>query len=87
MSLECSECERDLRGGHSGGCSRHPINKKNHPGYKQVKALRKFIGERDDHHSLCRSRQGHACDCYARAKEAAHCSLDDLIEALEDVVV
>ncbi len=24
MSLECSECERDLRGGHDPGCSRSP---------------------------------------------------------------
>ncbi len=24
MSLECSECERDLRGGHSPDCSRYP---------------------------------------------------------------
>ncbi len=23
MSLECSECERDLRGGHDEGCSRY----------------------------------------------------------------
>lgn len=23
MSLECSECERDLRGGHGPGCSRY----------------------------------------------------------------
>lgn len=27
MSLECSECERDLRGGHDPECSRHPCNK------------------------------------------------------------
>ncbi len=26
MSLECSECERDLRGGHGHDCSRHPVN-------------------------------------------------------------
>lgn len=25
MSLECSECERDLRGGHDPECSRHPV--------------------------------------------------------------
>lgn len=24
MSLECSECERDLRGGHDYSCSRNP---------------------------------------------------------------
>lgn len=24
MSLECRECERDLRGGHDLDCSRHP---------------------------------------------------------------
>jgi hypothetical protein len=24
MSLECSECERDLRGGHDPSCSRYP---------------------------------------------------------------
>lgn len=24
MSLECSECERDLRGGHDESCSRYP---------------------------------------------------------------
>jgi hypothetical protein len=23
MSLECSECEHDLRGGHAQGCSRY----------------------------------------------------------------
>lgn len=23
MSIECGECERDLRGGHAQGCSRH----------------------------------------------------------------
>lgn len=27
MSIECGECERDLRGGHSADCSRHPNNK------------------------------------------------------------
>lgn len=26
MSLECSECERDLRGEHAEACSRHPDN-------------------------------------------------------------
>ena len=26
MSLECSECERDLRGGHDSNCTRHPVN-------------------------------------------------------------
>lgn len=28
MSVECGECERDLRGGHDPSCSRHPKNKK-----------------------------------------------------------
>ncbi len=27
MSLECGECERDLRGGHDPSCSRHPDNR------------------------------------------------------------
>lgn len=27
MSLECSECERDLRGGHDPGCSRYKPSK------------------------------------------------------------
>lgn len=27
MSIECSECEHDLRGGHDESCSRHPNNK------------------------------------------------------------
>lgn len=27
MSIECSECERDLRGPHDHDCSRHPLNK------------------------------------------------------------
>lgn len=27
MSLECSECERDTRGGHDESCSRHPKNR------------------------------------------------------------
>lgn len=27
MSIECGECERDLRGGHADDCSRHPVNK------------------------------------------------------------
>ena len=26
MSLECSECEADMRGGHLDHCSRHPLN-------------------------------------------------------------
>lgn len=26
MSIECGECERDLRGGHDETCSRHPKN-------------------------------------------------------------
>jgi ribosome modulation factor len=26
MSMECVECERDLRGGHAESCSRHPKN-------------------------------------------------------------
>ena len=26
MSIECSECERDLRGDHGESCSRHPNN-------------------------------------------------------------
>jgi hypothetical protein len=29
MSMECGECERDLRGGHDRECSRHPINRAN----------------------------------------------------------
>ena len=28
MSVECSECERDARGGHDESCSRHPFNVK-----------------------------------------------------------
>lgn len=28
MSMECSECERDLRGGHAPDCSRHPNNRR-----------------------------------------------------------
>ena len=28
MSLECSECEADMRGGHLDTCSRHPLNKR-----------------------------------------------------------
>lgn len=27
MSIECSECEHDLRGGHDRNCSRHPRNR------------------------------------------------------------
>lgn len=28
MSVECGECEHDLRGGHDDQCSRHPRNRK-----------------------------------------------------------
>ena len=28
MSIECSECERDARGGHAPDCSRNPLNAK-----------------------------------------------------------
>lgn len=31
MSIECGECERDLRGGHDESCSRHPNNRVDTP--------------------------------------------------------
>lgn len=83
MSLECGECEMDLRGGHSGGCSRHPINGKKHPLRKAVAKLRKSIGARDEHHWGCATRHGKKCDCYASGREASHEALDQLIEALD----
>lgn len=46
MSIECSECERDLRGGHDPECSRHPKKKEKKVPEKPAKPPRKTIGER-----------------------------------------
>ena len=42
MSIECGECERDLRGGHDLSCSRHPlrvVQKELDDIYKDLKIL------------------------------------------------
>lgn len=46
MSIECGECEQDLRGGHAPGCSRAkpPFTHTGHKSYDEIKAQCKQLG-------------------------------------------
>lgn len=44
MSIECGECEHDLRGGHDEKCSRHPANIK--------KGIQLIVKEQKGDHTL-----------------------------------
>lgn len=46
MSIECGECEQDLRGGHAPSCSRAtpPRTHTGHKSYDQIKAQCKQLG-------------------------------------------
>lgn len=46
MSIECGECEQDLRGGHAPGCSRAkpPTTHTGHKSYDEIKAQCEQLG-------------------------------------------